>query len=335
METLQQHQDRPAVPDRAVPGEQSCLCWKQNAESRDCLCFWELPGMALTGGVEMNNLCSPGCVWLWKPPGRCFQRAAVDGPGVMSSSGVLEHKLSLLQPQAGAAGLGWGGQEWVRNGLRCQGQAGKGGTAPQESLRGKRSHREMGNVFRSSCRSNLQVYSRKESFGICAFSAIRPAKGKCFCDTRAALAEKDPNKPFGQILSVFKLRVSIPEHEHSGCDGFRAYPGCSHSLSQCPWGQLLPEWTFIVLQVPPLARCCGHPAAVWGISVEQELWAGLLWLFLALDSCQSSINSWRGCGCPVGQALGPGLAQGWVQREQTEAGAAPPGLCSCSLDLTQ
>lgn len=200
METLQQHQ--------ALTGpflvEQSCLCWKQNAESRDRLCFWELPGMSLTKGsgddLSVQHML---CVFVENSQKVASESWSSIGPCVMCSSEVLEPKLTQVQPQSGAVGLGWWGcQGTAQPGMsqecslrnQCQGQD-MGQERPQllRSLSGKRGVR--GKLRSSwSAGSNLQVCRRKESFSICAFSAIRPAKGKCFCDTRSALAEKDTNK---------------------------------------------------------------------------------------------------------------------------------------------
>lgn len=63
---------------------------------------------------------------------------------------------------------------------------------------------------------------------LCASSAIGPAKDKCFCGTRAALAEKDPNNLLEQLV-WFNLCVShrTTEQEHCSCGGFMMFPfGC-------------------------------------------------------------------------------------------------------------
>lgn len=141
----------------------------------------------------MNNLCSTCCVCLWEPPGRWLQRAGVRGP----LWDVQFRTQTVVQLWAGAVGLGcWGCQGAAQPGMQSEtAVAGSGwareGTAPREPLWGKRSH---GGIREMSAGSNLQVYGRKESFSICAFSAVGPAKGNCFCDTRSALAGKVANK---------------------------------------------------------------------------------------------------------------------------------------------
>lgn len=178
------------MPDRAIPGEQSCLCWQQNAGSRDCLCFWELPGTPDKGH------------WRWM---LCAARAAVCGSlgggcrelHSLALSDVLEAKISQVQPHQELwdwAGV-WG---WMAGNSSGRNESGTSQECSLES--GSGSHREVRaqlprSLWETGVRELREVSAGsrlQESF---SFVPSLPAKGKCFCGTRAALAKKDPNKP--------------------------------------------------------------------------------------------------------------------------------------------
>lgn len=191
-------------PDRAIPGgtklpllEAKCREQRRvSAFGSSLECLWQR-------GVEMTYLCSTCCVCLWKTLGRWLQKAGVPLARVWCAAQKCwnpnSHRSSPSQEL-----LGWAGgdareqlsQEWVRNAVweisvrvRTWGKRGhssSGASLGKEELEG--------NWGAVGLQDQISKSRRKESFSICAFSAIRPAKGKCFCDTRSALAEKDTNK---------------------------------------------------------------------------------------------------------------------------------------------
>lgn len=113
--------------------------------------------------------------------------------------------------------MGWAGgareplsQEWSET-------SGQTGTAPQEPLWGKRRHREIGEMSSGTAGLQGQISEFMAERKALIFVPSLPSgqqRANAFVIPEQHWQKKVLTKPFAQILSGFKLCVSVPEYEH-------------------------------------------------------------------------------------------------------------------------